>query len=68
MKLIEMCVRLRSASGRGEELGGVQESGAEVCVCVELGELFRGNKPPSLERKMSRMPVVTECKANLEQQ
>lgn len=53
-----------------EELGGVQESRAELCVCgwVEVGGLFRGNKPSSLERKMSRMPVENECKANLEQQ
>lgn len=51
---------VEETSGEGcRSLGG-----AEVGMCVDLGELFRGNKPPSLETKMSRMPVVTECEAN----
>lgn len=56
----------RGRVGRGTGARGAEE---RPCVCGWVGELFRGNKPSSLERKkMSRMPVVNECKANVEVQ
>ena len=51
-----------------EEEGGVQESGAELCVCWwGWGSCSEGTSHP-LERKMYRMPGVSECGAKLHQQ
>lgn len=60
--------------GEGEG-GGGRRSGGLNCVCDGGGlgggwggGLLRGNRPSSLERKMYRMPAVSECEANLQQQ
>lgn len=65
-KLIEMSVRLWSASGRGgdERVGG-SGVGAGLCVCVRI-EVGQREQPILSGEKMSWMPAENECTVNVE--
>lgn len=74
-RLMEMCVRLRSGSGsRGEGRAkrgtgqGLGRGREGEIVCGWVGVVQREQAILSGEKKMSRMPLVNECKANVELQ